>query len=92
MKRHAENFLSQISVCTSGTSPVVCISNCLVCQDKIYPPPTYFPLSVFTIDGSLSPLTLGWDGLVPARALVRTVPRVAGIFCCTGVLPKSCPF
>ena len=81
MKRLAGSFLSQISVCTSSISPVACISAYLVSQDKALP--TYFKLIISTIDNSSQPLSGGEDGLVPACALFCTVPRVAGIFCCS---------
>ena len=88
MKRHTANFPSQISVCTGDISPIVC-NVWLFNQAGIYPP---LPLLIFVIDSSFQLLNIGWDHLVPTRALCRTVPRVVGIFCCSGVLPKSCRF
>lgn len=84
MKMHAANCLSQISVYTGDISPLVCMPSCLIKPTST--PSPYFKLSIFAIDSSFQLLNVGWNRLVPTRALFRTMPRVAGIFCCSGIL------
>ena len=75
VKKHTASFLSRIPVYMADVSPIVyCRADGFVCPVKLLPPPpsSYFPLSI-SIDRSLQPLSLGWNGLMPVCALCRVL-------------------